>query len=394
MNTSKFRIDVINRYFYPVAAGIETCLLETYPRLLKKGWKVTIHTSKNTLNQKNYLSKTDTVRNIRVKRYPLGKFGFLPQIDWSNTDIISLNNFDIFPHFQILVYCLFLKLLGKKRFALILSPHGGFTPEWSTFSKIQTFIKRGYHYTLGVILINLVVDKIQAVSKWEKKEIISKRVEPSLISVIENGVEDEAFMDVEKKASNLIKRQVKSYGKYIVQVGRIHPIKNYETVLQALTKQPNDINFVIIGPIQDQNYKKYLDQLIQELNLGKRVFFTGVVRGVDKFYVLKKAQMMVHMAIWENFCNVVHEGMSQGLVCIVGDNSGLALKIRNGENGFLVKTTNYDKLAKRIAFVLDLKNKTMLDKIKENNRKDILEHSWAAVVNKIDNLYREMKPAI
>ena len=41
------KIHVITKYFYPVAAGIETNILETYSVLVKKGWDVTVHTSKD-----------------------------------------------------------------------------------------------------------------------------------------------------------------------------------------------------------------------------------------------------------------------------------------------------------------------------------------------------------
>ena len=386
----KLKIDVVNRYFYPVTAGIETCLLETYSRLGKKGWDVTIHASRSTLTQKNCLRNTDRIKNMSVIRYPLGKIGFFPNIDWVNTDIISLNNFDVFPHFQILVFCLFLKLLGKKKFALILAPHGGFTPEWSTFPKVQTFIKKTYHFTLGTMLINLTVDKIQAVSEWERNEIISKGVKSALLTVIGNGVENEAFMNLEDEVCTSMKQQVKSYGKYIVQVGRIHPIKNYEAAIYALTKLPKDINFVIVGPTHDQNYRKHLDNLIQKLNLGKRVFFIGVVRGVDKFYVIRKAQMMVHMARWENFANVVHEGLSQGLICIVANNSGLSFIIKDSVNGFKVETNNFDELAQKILYVLDAKNKKVLEKIKEENKKNSFKYSWDLIVEKMDSIYREV----
>lgn len=39
------KIDIVVKYFYPVAAGIETNVLETYSVLVKMGWDVTVHTS-------------------------------------------------------------------------------------------------------------------------------------------------------------------------------------------------------------------------------------------------------------------------------------------------------------------------------------------------------------
>ena len=176
-------------------------------------------------------------------------------------------------------------------------------------------------------MINASVDGVRAVSEWERNEIVSKRVASNRVVTISNGVEDEAFMNVELLATPEIKERVRDWGTYILQVGRVYPIKNYETTIRAMTLVPKHIQYVIAGPVGDMAYKNKLIELIHELGLDGRVHFAGVVRGVDKYYMIKKAAMMVHMALWESFCNVVHEGMSQGLVCIVANNTALPLLI-------------------------------------------------------------------
>src|SRR3989338_3836763 len=124
--TKKLKVDVVNRYYYPVVAGIETLLTNVYPHLACKGWDVNIHVSKNTLSQKKILKDEEEINKVKVKRYYLGLFGFSPKIDWQNTSIVNIFNFDVFPHVRILLYCLILKYLGMKKFTLILSPQGGF----------------------------------------------------------------------------------------------------------------------------------------------------------------------------------------------------------------------------------------------------------------------------
>jgi glycosyltransferase involved in cell wall biosynthesis len=127
-------------------------------------------------------------------------------------------------------------------------------------------------------------------------------------------------------------------------------------VIRALALLPKDVNYVIAGPVQDNDeYLGKLKSLIKELGLEKRVYFIGVVKGVDKYYLIKKAQMMVHMALWESYCNVVHEGLSQGKVCIVADNTALPLLIKNDVNGYCVETTDHEELAKKINYVLENK---------------------------------------
>ncbi len=383
-------IDVVVKYFFPIAAGIETNVMETYSVLAKKGWDVTIHTSKDTYLEKNILPDEENIRGLKVKRYSFTSFGYWPDIQWSQTDIVSLHNFDIFPHFQILVYSLLRKIFGKKKFALILTPHGGFNPEWSTFARLKALIKKNYHYTLGVMLINKTVDGVRAVSGWEKDQMIAKGIKAILVAVIDNGLEDEAYEDLEKNASLKIKEAIRQYGKYIIQVGRVYSIKNYEITIKALAGIPADVNYVIVGPVNDAEYKKKLENLIEKLGLKKRVFFVGIVRGVDKYYLMKRAQMMVHMAIWESYCNVVHEGLSQGLVCIVSNQTALPYLVKDRINGYCLDVKDSEVLSKKISYVLANKNSSLVREMEERNREFGLKNSWREVAGKMELFYNNI----
>lgn len=391
MKKDKRHIDIVEKYFIPVTAGIEVNILNTYSVFVENGWDVEMHTSTDTLTEKNVLPKKDNIKGIKVNRYLYKIWGYFPKIDFSNTDVVALHNFNIVPHFYILFYSLILKILGQKKYTLILTPHGGFNPEWSIFPKFVAIIKQFYHFTIGTLLINLVVDKMRAVSEWEREEIIKKGVHPDKVVVISNGIEDSAYLDIDKLASKTIKNKVKNFGRYLIQIGRVYPIKNYETTIKALALLPEDVKFIIVGPIQEdeknKNYKKELDNLIINLKLSDRVIFLGVVNGVDKYYLIKKAQMMVHMALWESFCNVVHEGLSQGLVCIVANNTALPLLIKNKINGYCVETKNYKDVADKINYVLENTKSEKIIKMKKTNTKIGLQDSWRNVAGRMELLY-------
>lgn len=381
-------VAVVEKYFYPVAAGIETNILETYSVLVRDfGWNVSIHTSKDTLTEKNVLKDLDEHRGIKVFRQPFRWYGYFPKIDYQKVDAVCLHNFNVAPHFFIMLYTLFLKLIGKKNYVLILTPHGGFNPEWRIFPSWIAFVKKLYHFTFGTFLINLSVDGMRAVSEWEKEEIIKKGVSPKIVRTISNGLEDEAYVDVDQEASADIKNKVELFGRYIIQIGRIYMIKNYETTLKALTKTPADVKYVIAGPVGDEKYFSKLKKMIADLNLSDRVVFIGVVRGVDKYFLIKHAQMMVHMALWESFCNVVHEGMSQGLVCIVANNTALPLLIKDRVNGFCVETMDHEEAASKINYVLDNQDSQDVLQMKNVNKKIGSEMSWRKVAAKMNDFY-------
>ena len=386
--TQKLKLDVVNTYYYPVAAGIETFLTNVYPQLAYKGWDVTMHVSKNSLLQKNILKEYEVIKKVKTKRYYLGLFGFSPEIDWQNTSVVHIFNFNVFPHVRILLYCLVLKYLGKKKFTLILSPQGGFTPEWSLFKPLTQVLKRIYHHTMGTFLINQVVDLVFAVSTWEKLELESKGIIKPQIVILPNGIEAEAYKNVDLLVSKNMKKKLTKIGKYIIQVGRIHPIKNYECSIRAVSKLPNSIKLVIAGPVMDYVYKRRISSLIKQLGLEDRIIFLGEVSNIDKYFLIKHAQLMIHTSINESFCHAVNEAMSQGQICVVSNNSALPFLIKDGVNGYLIETHNYKGFANKISYVIEHSKSKNIRKMGNRNRKQALRYSWEDIGNKVDHLYR------
>ncbi|MEK7595002.1 MAG: glycosyltransferase [Patescibacteria group bacterium] len=385
----KLKLDVITKFFYPVNAGIEMNTLETYSLLNKREFDVTIHTTKDSLTKKNEFRESDNIKGLPIKRYKSGKVGFLPAIDLNKTDILCLHNFNIHP----MVYYLFLswvkKVIRRRNYKVILTPHGGFTPEWRVFPLHIKIPKLLIHRLIGNYLINNGADAIRAVSEWEKEEMIKAGVRKDLIEVISNGLENEAFEDIDHLASTKVREEVGSLGKYIIQVGRIFPIKNYQTTIKALKLLPEDLSFAILGPIGDDNYFQKLKDLTKTLGVEQRVKFLGEARGIDKYYLIKKSIAMVHMAIWESFCNVVHEAMSQGVICLVAKNTALPYLIKDKINGFCIPTRDSKKLADRINFILDSKNTFVVDKIKKTNLETARDHSWSNTSHKMGELYND-----
>jgi glycosyltransferase involved in cell wall biosynthesis len=238
-------------------------------------------------------------------------------------------------------------------------------------------------------MMRLVADGMRAVSEWEKQEMIKKGIPQSLIRVITNGLEDEAYVDVEKKASAEIKEKVSKWGDYIIQVGRVYPIKNNETTIRALSKTKTNLKYVLVGPVADAEYQKSLMKLAGDLGVSDRVIFAGVIRGVDKYYAIKKAKMMVHMAIWESFCNVVHEGLSQGTICIVANNTALPLLIQNNKNGYVVETHDDTALSEKIDYVFNNMKSEEIKQIQKKSKEIGDESSWEHVAINMATFYND-----
>ncbi len=386
-NNNFKKLDVVMRYFLPVTAGIEINVWQTYKALAKAGWDITIHVTRDTYTEKNILPESEIIDGLKIKRYKYRSLGFKPEIDWNKTDGVCLHNFDIFPHFWILTRALFLKWLGKKNFALYVTPHGGFSPEWSVFSFAERLIKRTYTYTIGVFLLNRAVDGVRSVSPWEAEEMSRLGVKDGLVQVITNGLENEAYLNVDSLASENIKNTISDIKTYIMDNSRLKPIKDVETTIRTLALLPENIHFVHIGTTQDIKYRESLIKLSDSLGLKERVHFLGVVRGIDKYYLYKHATVFVHPAIWEANANVVHEAWSQRLITIVGDSTGMRAQVKNKVNGFLVPLRNPKALSDLIIDAIEAKDSKFADSLRDANMEYVKTHAWKDVGMRMGEFY-------
>ena len=386
----KIRIHVVNRYFYPVTAGIETNLMEVYGRFVERGHEVIVHVSRNTLEKKNILKKKEDINGMKVIRYKYKWFGFIPKMKLNNGDILSLHNFNISPNVLVLLWVLVLKVIGKKKFMLILSPQSGFNPDWGSMPKSQSIIKSFLHRTLGKMLINFTADGVRAISKWEKDEMIKSGIKKKLITLIGNGTQEEAFTSNGRFISVEFKNKIKSIKPYIIQIGRIHPIKNYETSIRVLKKMDENFKLIIIGFVENEEYFKNLKGLISKLGLKKKVVFLSGLSDPEKYYALASAEAMVHMSRHEGYCIAVHEGMSQGLVCVVSNTTALPGLIADNLNGYCLDPDDVEGVYKKLDFIINNKKSSTIKAIQKRNIQFAKNHSWQNVAEKVERFYLEI----
>src|SRR5436305_1512737 len=120
--------------------------------------------------------------------------------------------------------------------------------------QLHVIVKYFYPVTAGIETNTLETYSVLAEKGWNvtvhtstDTPVEKNHVNENLITVITNGIENEAYSDIDTLASKEIKEKAKGFGRYILQVGRIYMIKNYETTIKALAKLPDDVKFVIAG---------------------------------------------------------------------------------------------------------------------------------------------------
>ncbi|GEM_PF-1264690 len=379
--------------FYPAVGGLETTVFEIYSRLAKKGWDIEMFVSKKHIGNQSLVPRVEIVSGIKINRFSTLVYSLMPwrmNLNLNQEGIVCFHSLEVVPHIFICLYTWFLKILGKKKFTLILTEHGFFGIKFSTNSGMKIKIKILVDRSLGVFLVNRVVDKIHAVSQWSKNTLISSGIKSDLITVIGNGVDDWALTYTDIEVSLDTKEKIVELQSYVLLLGRIDRIKNFEVTIKALEHLPKEIKLLIIGPFHDKDYYRELVDLIKVNRFQERVIFMGAVHGVNKYYLMRNAIVFVQMSISEGFGTVVAEAMSQGTICIVSSGNAMEELLVGGQKMFSLKFNDSKGLAQKIEFIYKNINTSQILEIKQSNREFAKDITWTQVTEKVEMFYREV----
>ena len=122
--------------------------------------------------------------------------------------------------------------------------------------------------------------------------------------------------------------------------------KGYDNVLFAMSRLKSrhpGIKYLLIGRYDEQE-KKRLDHIIQQLSLGSNVVFTGYVEDKDLASHYNLANLYVMPSKKEGFGIVFIEDMYYGLPVIAGNKDGSADALCNGRLGLLVDPDNQQEI--------------------------------------------------
>ena len=151
-------------------------------------------------------------------------------------------------------------------------------------------------------------------------------------------------------------------GNHLVAAGRLHPVKNFETLLDVFAlvqKEIPEATLTIVGG--GDEYDRLQDQ-VQTLGLTSSVNITGMVSGQEVKAHMLQSDLYVMTSHTECFPMVLLEASSVGLPLVAFDVPvGPRSIIQNGENGYLVTYAEKTQMAERIiAMLRDRKALTQL----------------------------------
>jgi len=163
----------------------------------------------------------------------------------------------------------------------------------------------------------------------------------------------------------------------IISIGRISPIKKYETIIRAvasLNKTGPFVNLTIIGPVplaSQELYRRKLQELIVQLNMETMISLKGDVPYSSIENEIEGSHMVIS-ASESGLDKVVLEAMCCGRPVLVSDDAFRDL-FQSGEERLIFKKGDSEDLACKIKELLS-RDRRELVQLGKDNRDIILQH--------------------
>jgi glycosyltransferase involved in cell wall biosynthesis len=231
-----------------------------------------------------------------------------------------------------------------------------------------------------------------ALTPAECNDYLSLRVShPGNSSVIHSGVDLEKFRKGAKQRTR--KRQelgIPADSFLIGYVGWLIPIKGVTHLVSAMSRvvelYPKSI-LVLVGKGDDKGGEEIkLQEQVESLGLADNVLFWGWRPDVAE--VIGCLDIFVLPSLNEGMGRVLVEAMAAGLPIVASRVGGIPDLVKDGQNGLLVPAEDTSALAKAISDLLS--DKERRHRMGEAGKKMCLPYSAEAMVEQIDDLYKDL----
>ncbi len=350
------KVWMITPLFIPVKGGTEVHVYNLSKELVKMSLKVEVHTTRDTYESRGVLPSREVMDGIDVVRHARTWFyGDSPSVLHFHNLGRKLSTWNLYT-------ILFMFLSPLVSSPKVMTPHHIFV------------VDRGKVMNSLQMRIGKAVDRIIAVSEWEKEEMINVGYSASKIVVIPNGVEDMAFDLPKANGSH----------DYLLFIGRISPEKNQLFAVECM-KEVNAKLF-LAGEIRDRAYFEMVMRRVNELGLQDRVKYLGVVNDQQKYSLMDGSLAVILTSKVEAEGIVVKEAMVRRVPVIVGTEAKVLPRlVQDGETGFVVERC--DQLKDVVKKLMD--ERTRLE-IGENQARVSRDWRWNSVAKKVLEVYSNL----
>ena len=171
-------------------------------------------------------------------------------------------------------------------------------------------IELAVHYALKSFIGSFVTDRFACGNKAGHWMYGRKP-----FNVIKNGIYVENFK-YSHESRNQYRQEYQLQDKMVIgHVGRFHPVKNHQLIIdifEKLMKQTSEVALVLIG---EGELFAQIQELVKEKGLGKEVLFLGARSDIPE--LLQMMDVFVMPSLYEGFPVTLIEAQAAGLPCVV-----------------------------------------------------------------------------
>lgn len=248
----------------------------------------------------------------------------------------------------------------KRKPRVIITVHGLISREEVIYQKLLDRVLFGFFFPQA--------DRIVGVSEVCVQDMISYLHLPeSKVKVIYNPILDAEF-DLKVDQPFRIDRLLEENKKIILNIGRLEPVKDHYTLLQAfkLIRNNFDARLIILGegPLEGQ-----IRDWVKKMDLIDQVLLPGYVQNLPPIF--SKADLLVNASLRESFSNVIVEAMACGCPIVSTACGGPEEILDYGNFGHLVPIGDAQSMAIAIEKVFNGEQRLPPQGWLEQFRKDV-----------------------
>lgn len=217
-------------------------------------------------------------------------------------------------------------------------------------------------------------------------QIEGGKAPPEHVVTIHNGIDVNVFDVGHPDAGRQIRRsfEIPSEAPLIGAVGRLHPQKDFSTLLTSLARLRKDIPDIHLLLVGDGPLRDDLESQAQSLGLSTSVTLAGHRNDIPD--ILGALDIFVIPSLWEGLPNAILEAMGAGLPVVATRVGGVPEVVVDGETGLLVPPRDPDALAGAILRLLHHPN--LRWRMGRVGRNRVMEHfSIEQMVRRTEALY-------
>ncbi len=297
--------------------------------------------------------------------------------DIKKADVVHVQSTFSAPSPMALIYA---TLLNKK---VLFSPRGSLC-KWC-LNERKSFKEKWLRFLIAPFAKQVLW---HATSEEEQRDIENVFPEAKVV-LISDGVNCDEFnrgdhLDSGEYMKHFTELSMRP-DKIIVSMGRLHKVKGFDILLESFSRVLQTYpDAVLLLAGKDDGEQKKLEELTQELQIEKNVFFTGPLYDEQKRDFLVNADLFVLPSHTENFGIVYAESLAAGTPIVASKNTPW-FEVEEADCGKWV-SNSVDETAEAIVEMLGKDREVM----RVNSKKLAEKYDWKHIALQFKKVFNRM----